>query len=186
MFKLKIIYNIQHYKPKLINCNCCPWWNETLQHSMRNKTLILQMRVVFFRHRKIRISCWCTPCLVSTPKSPVATPKWSRYLLYIFSEVVYICNKDSILFKDFCGDCGLVCKGREKKTLWPKARIFHLFKVAEFIEVKREMKTWGQQHGRREGTKATTVPASESQAVQLILRRCDRVEHACVGSDNVN
>lgn len=46
---------------------------------------------------------------------PITTPKWSCYLLYIFSEVVYICNKDSIIFKDFCGNCGLVCKGRGKK-----------------------------------------------------------------------
>lgn len=69
---------------------------------------------------------------------PVATPKWSCYILYIFSEVVYICNKDSTIFKDFQGCRGLVCK---EEKLWQKASIPIFFEVAEFTRM-RNTKTW--------------------------------------------
>lgn len=65
--------------------------------------------------------------------------------MYICSEVVYICNKDSIIFKDFCGHSWLVCK--EEKNRGKKLAFPIFLKVAEFTRMIRKTKTHGSSMG---------------------------------------
>lgn len=48
--------------------------------------------------------------------SPIATPKWSCYFLYVFSKVLDVCNEDAAVFKDFSGDDRFVWKKKFGKV----------------------------------------------------------------------
>lgn len=45
---------------------------------------------------------------------PIAALKRSCCFWYVFNEVLYICNKDATIFKDFSGDSWLFCEEKKK------------------------------------------------------------------------
>lgn len=61
---------------------------------------------------------------------PIATLKRSCYFLYIFNKVIYICNQDATVFKDFSGDGRLFCQeDREPGVDVPNLQVEQTFQM---------------------------------------------------------
>lgn len=83
---------------------------------------------------------------------PIATLKRSCYFLYIFNKVIYICNQDATVFKDFSGDGRLFCK-KKKNTFLVKKSLMYTFQASEPLLFKKQNfygTTWSMGNGSRE------------------------------------